>query len=99
MGLAISHSLILIVMVQHGIRQTAEVVSQMTCVERVLEYTNLEEEGPQETPKDTTLPLPWPHTGSVRFANVALKYSEYGSYVLKNLNFFVKGGEKVCNNY
>lgn len=54
-GLAISQSLILTGMVQYGMRQTAEVVSQMTCVERVLEYTTLEKEGPQETPEGKTL--------------------------------------------
>lgn len=31
-------------MVQHGILQITEVVSQMTSVERVLEYTNIEKE-------------------------------------------------------
>lgn len=49
MGLAVSQALMLTGLVQYGIRQTAEVVSQMTSVERVLEYTKLEKEGPQET--------------------------------------------------
>lgn len=50
-GLAISQSLILTGMVQHGMRQLAEAVSQMTCVERVTEYSKLEKEGPIETPE------------------------------------------------
>lgn len=55
-GLAISQSLILTGMVQHGMRQLAEAVSQMTCVERVTEYSKLEKEGPIKTPegRDTT---------------------------------------------
>lgn len=51
MGLAISQSLILTGMVQHGMRQTAEVITQLTSVERVMQYTKLEKEGPFNTPK------------------------------------------------
>lgn len=43
-GLAISQSLILTGMLQHGMKQIADVVSQMTCVERVVEYTTLPKE-------------------------------------------------------
>ncbi|ENN75124.1 hypothetical protein YQE_08304, partial [Dendroctonus ponderosae] len=45
-GLAISQSLILTGMVQHGMRQTAEVINQLTSVDRVMHYTKLETEGP-----------------------------------------------------
>lgn len=38
-------------MLQHGTRQTAEVVNQMTSVERVLEYTTIESEGKYSTSK------------------------------------------------
>lgn len=45
-GLAISQSLILTGMLQYGMRQTGEVVNQLTSVERVMQYTKLEKEGP-----------------------------------------------------
>ena len=56
-GLAISQSLVLTGMLQHGMRQTAEVVNQLTSVERVLQYTKLDQEGPFESPpgKEPTL--------------------------------------------
>lgn len=41
-GLAISQALILTGMVQYGIRQSTETMQQMTSVERIIEYTNLE---------------------------------------------------------
>lgn len=52
-GLAISQSLILTGMVQYGMRQLAEVVSQMTSVERIFEYTKLEQEAAFEKPDGT----------------------------------------------
>lgn len=36
--------MILIGMLQFGVRQSAEVVSQMTSVERILDYTQIESE-------------------------------------------------------
>lgn len=41
-GLAISQALILTGMVQYGIRQCTETMQQMTSVERILQYTDLE---------------------------------------------------------
>lgn len=38
-------------MLQFGMRQTAEVINQLTSVERVLQYSELETEGPFQTPK------------------------------------------------
>lgn len=44
-GLAISQALILTGMVQYGIRQATETMQQMTSVERILQYTDLESVG------------------------------------------------------
>ncbi|CAG2056269.1 unnamed protein product [Timema podura] len=50
-GLAISQSLILTGMLQHGIRMSTEVVNNMTAVERILEYTKIDkEQGPESEP-------------------------------------------------
>nr|CAD7590286.1 unnamed protein product [Timema genevievae] len=50
-GLAISQSLILTGMLQHGIRMSTEVVNHMTAVERILEYTKIDkEQGPESEP-------------------------------------------------
>ena len=43
-GLALSQALIVTGMLQHGLLRATEVVSQMTAVERVLDYTNIEKE-------------------------------------------------------
>lgn len=38
-------------MLQYGMRQTGEVVNQLTSVERVMQYTKLDREGPFDTPE------------------------------------------------
>ncbi|XP_066999504.1 ATP-binding cassette sub-family C member 4 [Anabrus simplex] len=94
-GLAISQSLILTVMLQHGILQITEVVSQMTSVERVLEYTKIDKEAdleskPEMKPIDT-----WPSKGAIQFDHMFLSYTENDPPVLKDLNFKIEPNHKV----
>ncbi|KAL1496964.1 hypothetical protein ABEB36_008007 [Hypothenemus hampei] len=95
MGLAISQSLILTGMVQHGMRQTCEVINQLTSVERVLQYTKLENEGPFETPPNKRPKDPFPKEGQIEFRNMSLTYVHDEPPVLKNLNLTITSGEKI----
>ncbi|XP_022822031.1 multidrug resistance-associated protein 4-like isoform X1 [Spodoptera litura] len=93
-GLAISQTLILTGMLQFGVRQTAEVISQMTSVERILQYTHIEREpkwdkGEKETPKG------WPSRGRIQFKSCYMKYTPEDLPVLKNLNLVIESGWKV----
>ncbi|CAH0699044.1 unnamed protein product [Spodoptera exigua] len=93
-GLAISQTLILTGMLQFGVRQTAEVISQMTSVERILQYTHIEREpkwdkGERETPKG------WPTRGRIQFKSCYMKYTPEDLPVLKNLNLVIESGWKV----
>lgn len=94
-GLVISQSLILTGMLQYGMRQTAEVASQMTSVERVLQYTKLDKEGPFESSPTKRPHRDWPHSGKISFKNVNLRYVPSDPPVLKNLNIEIAPGEKV----
>ncbi|CAH0557999.1 unnamed protein product [Brassicogethes aeneus] len=94
-GLAISQSLILTGMLQNGMRQTAEVINQLTSVERVLHYTKIDQEGPFETDEHTRPSKSWPDKGDVRFIKLYLKYVESDPPVLKNLNIDIHPGEKI----
>ncbi|KAJ8916752.1 hypothetical protein NQ315_013957 [Exocentrus adspersus] len=94
-GLVISQSLILTGMLQYGVRQTAEVSSNMTSVERVLQYTKLEKEGPFESLPTKKPDGNWPHSGKIEFKSVYLKYAPEEPPVLKNLNMLIKSAEKV----
>lgn len=62
-------------------RQTADVENMMTSVERVMTYTELEEEAGYHIKKKA--PADWPPTGDVKFENVSLRYYEGGPQVLQ----------------
>ncbi|XP_063393657.1 ATP-binding cassette subfamily C member 4-like [Cydia fagiglandana] len=93
-GLAISQTLILTGMLQFGVRQTAEVISQMTSVERILQYTHIERESLWEKGAKAT-PKGWPWRGRVEFRNVFMKYNTEDLPILKNLNVVIENGWKV----
>ena len=59
-GLSISYSLSLLGGFQWAVRQSAEVENQMTSVERVMEYTELDQEPPKESDEDKKPPKEWP---------------------------------------
>ncbi|XP_053982950.1 ATP-binding cassette sub-family C member 4-like [Hylaeus volcanicus] len=92
-GLAISQSLIIIGCLQHGVKQSGEMVSQITSVERILQYTRLPSEGAWES--DAPPPPDWPKHGRVVLKNVSLSYEKDKSPVLKNLNVTIEPGWKV----
>lgn len=94
-GLAITQILSLISLAQWGVRLTAELENNMTSVERVMEYIDLE---PEKPPADEMIEVPekWPNKGTIEFNDVSLKYSEKGDYILKSLSLEIKAGEKVA---
>nr|CAD7434431.1 unnamed protein product [Timema monikensis] len=94
-GLAISQSLILTGMLQHGIRMSTEVVNHMTAVERILEYTKIDkEQGPESEPGMKPLPS-WPPKGEIQFINTSMRYSSYDPPVLRELTFNIEPTWKV----
>ncbi|PBC29424.1 Multidrug resistance-associated protein [Apis cerana cerana] len=94
-GLAISQVLILCGMLQHGMRQTAEMIAQMTSVERILQFTQLDKEGPFESEPNKKPPAQWPFKGEINFDHLYLRYEDSAPPVLKDLCFTIKPGEKI----
>ena len=94
-GLAISQVLILCGMLQHGMRQTAETIAQMTSVERILQFTQLDEEGPFESEPNKKPAGQWPSMGEIQFDHLYLRYDDTAPPVLKDLCFLIKPGEKI----
>ncbi|XP_044268134.1 probable multidrug resistance-associated protein lethal(2)03659 [Tribolium madens] len=91
-GLAITQSITLTGMLQWGMRQWSELENQMTSVERVIEYTELEEES-DENHKEVS--KSWPTSGKIEFQSVFMQYSPDDPFVLKNLTFMVNSREKI----
>nr|XP_012135510.1 PREDICTED: multidrug resistance-associated protein 4-like isoform X4 [Megachile rotundata] len=91
-GLALSQSLFLMGALQHGVKQSGNMILQITSVERILQYTNLPKEA-SWTSKDP--PDDWPKYGEVTLKNVSMKYEEDKPPVLKNLNVTIEPGWKV----
>lgn len=73
----------------------AETITQMTSVERILQFTELEKEGPFETNPVDKPSSSWPSKGEIRFDDVSLRYSESEPSVLKSLNFVIEPGMRV----
>ncbi|KAF5283715.1 hypothetical protein FQR65_LT13750 [Abscondita terminalis] len=94
-GLAITQSLGLTGMFQWGMRQSAEMENQMTAVERVLEYNDIEHERPLQSDSKKKPAASWPDKGKVQFVKVYLNYFPDDPPVLNNLNFTIKPLEKV----
>jgi ABC-type multidrug transport system fused ATPase/permease subunit len=63
-------------------------------VERVKEYTNLEEE-PARIIEGHRPPPEWPSQGEVKVNNLVMKYAPEGQSVLKDVTFHIKPSEKV----
>lgn len=94
-GLVILYCINLVGMCQYGMRQTAEVESQMTSVERITEYIQLPSEPamdslPQYCPENN-----WPANGEIVLKDLSFKYSEKGDFALQNLNLKIESKEKV----
>lgn len=93
-GLAVTQSNTLTVMLQHGARMLVEFLAQLTSVERILQYTRIDTEEDLFKGK-IAMPPNWPSKGRVEFQNVSLRYAPNEDPVLKNLNIVVESGHKV----
>jgi len=78
-------------------RQSVTVESQMTAVERILEYCSLDQEPPAQVPPKNRPPINWPSQGRIVFKNVSMSYlnEENTSLALRNLTLTIEGGEKI----
>ncbi|CAH1985088.1 unnamed protein product [Acanthoscelides obtectus] len=93
-GLALQQAFILTGMLQHGLRQACDVISHLTSVERVLQYTAVEPEEHLDEPKDVPSDS-WPSKGTIQFQQLYLRYDVTEPFVLKGISFTICDGEKI----
>ncbi|KAJ3052959.1 hypothetical protein HK097_005357 [Rhizophlyctis rosea] len=76
------------------VRQHAEVEMNMNSVERIQEYTSLEQEPPMIVESHRP-PVSWPQEGAVQVKDLVVRYAADSPPVLKSISFDVKPREKV----
>ena len=78
-------------------RLSVEVETQMTAVERVLEYCVLDQEPPAQVPADRRPPSNWPSEGRIVFENVSMRYSndENSPLALRHISMTIQSREKI----
>ncbi|KAL1513420.1 hypothetical protein ABEB36_002837 [Hypothenemus hampei] len=91
-GIAITQAMNLTGMFQWGMRQWSELENTMTCVERIKQYADIL---PEQDINTTEPPNDWPRNGILIFDNLSLRYAIEEPYILKNLTFTIKNGEKI----
>jgi ATP-binding cassette, subfamily C (CFTR/MRP), member 4 len=105
LGFAITYCIQLSGVFQYMVRLTAKVESQLTCVERILHYSQLPSEEEVEstaTNKAARNPMQatatdsrWPSKGAIEFKAVSVRYRKDTPDVLRNLSFSIPGGSKI----
>ncbi|KAJ3136628.1 hypothetical protein HDU90_003004 [Geranomyces variabilis] len=93
-GLAITYALNLSESLLWTVRMHAEMEMSMNSVERILEYTKIEQE-PAAVIEDNRPAPNWPQKAKVEVRDLTIRYSPELPAVLKNLNFTIEGGHKV----
>ncbi|XP_026726076.1 multidrug resistance-associated protein 4-like [Trichoplusia ni] len=93
-GLAVTQSNVLVLLLPHAARVLVEFLAQLTSVERILQYTHIDTE-PNLFQGKIDMPPTWPSRGSLVFQNVSMRYAPTEAPVLKNLNIVVESGWKV----
>ncbi|KAI9018109.1 P-loop containing nucleoside triphosphate hydrolase protein [Phycomyces nitens] len=76
-----------------GVRRYTNLEMSFNAVERIVEFTEMEEEPPAFT--DMRPPTNWPTQGKVEVRDLEVRYAAELDPVLKGLNFSIKPNEKV----
>ena len=92
-AVAILYAVNLTNLFDYVVRVFGQVNSQMTSAERVLEYTKIQPESGQNSPKKP--PQNWPNKGEIIAKDVSLWHYHGGPLALKNITFKVNASEKI----
>jgi len=91
-GLSLSYALTITSGLNMVVRMSTETENAFNAVERVEEYTKLEQERPPVTKVN---PDNWPSEGRIEMKNVVLRYRKHLDPVLNGLNLVIQAGHKV----
>ncbi|KXN88203.1 ATP-binding cassette transporter abc4 [Leucoagaricus sp. SymC.cos] len=91
-GFSLTMSFTLSGLILTWVRMVNKLELDSNSLERIRDYTILEQE---RTASEISPPAYWPSSGDLRAVNLSAKYSKESDDVLKNINFEVKGGERI----
>jgi ABC-type multidrug transport system fused ATPase/permease subunit len=94
-GLSITYALSVTQSLNWSVRMASDLEASMVAVERVREYTLIQDEAPRDTDEDKNLPYDWPSEGKIVFENASLRYRPSLPLVLKGLNIVIPPHSKV----
>ncbi|KAG2425890.1 hypothetical protein HYH02_014893 [Chlamydomonas schloesseri] len=92
LALALTHVLQLTGVMQWVVRQSAEVENNMTSVERMLAYTQLDSEPPRLAEGGAAPPEGWPRSGALEYEDVTAVYRPGLPPVLRGISFRLAPG-------
>jgi ATP-binding cassette subfamily C (CFTR/MRP) protein 4 len=91
-GLTIMQAIKMSGQIPYLMKSWSDVETQMTSVERLVEYSKII----PERNVATCIPSKfWPTAGNIKFESVSMKYSADGPLVLKEVSFEINSGEKI----
>lgn len=79
---------------QWTVRQSAELVNQMVCVERVSAFSHVASEPSLFTGEDEKHSS-WPNTGNIEVQNIFVRYRANLPHALSDVSFRIKNGQRV----
>ena len=96
-GITFTYSVVLQENLGWGFSIAADLENIMISLERCLQYTRIETEAPNiiREKDEQLIEKKWPNEGKIKFENYSVKYRPNTEIVLKNLNFEIKGNEKI----
>ena len=96
-GLCITYSLAFAGNFQFMIRLTAQMETQLTAVERLHAFSQIEQEPEYENGylADQKVREIWPTTGNIQFKNLKLKYRDDLPYVLNGITCDIPSGSRI----
>ncbi|KAI9189465.1 hypothetical protein H9P43_000898 [Blastocladiella emersonii ATCC 22665] len=92
-GLAISQAQELVWAFRKMVTATCDLENEMVAVERVLQYSSVDQEAPAKT--NVVLPANWPTAGAVEFRNFSATYRPELPPVLRDINVSIAPGSRV----
>ncbi|CAH1793470.1 unnamed protein product [Owenia fusiformis] len=93
-GLSVSYSLQVTQSLNILVRMLTDLETHIVSVERIKEYTDIENEAVWEI-ENSKPPPAWPQEGAIAVDNYSVRYREGLDLVLKDVSFNVQPGEKV----